>query len=241
MIASAIEHIADTIAAENSACCFCPAAILCLCSNRSCSKSLRIHLSTAADRKNILVAGCPGKTFVRCIRWGYRCRQLQIAALGHIRGCLIHFQCADWVGDRHKNHITAVIIRWVQRDGYYAFPECCYDSLLIHRSDLRIDAFPLESDIYACRTVGCIVKLIGLPSFQIQRWFLNIHLHRRNIYIDFTKALNMLIVFRCSINIGKSWFQSLIMTSLIHAHHTGIRTAPLHLLVGRIFRIHRCI
>ena len=111
MIASAIEHIADTIAAENSACCFYLAAILCLCSDRSCSKALRINLSAAADRKDILVAGCPGKTFVRCIRWRYGRRQLQIAALGHIRGCLIHFQCADRVGDRHKNHITAVVIR----------------------------------------------------------------------------------------------------------------------------------
>ena len=241
MIASAIEHIADTIAAENSACCFYLAAILCLYSDRSCSKALRINLSTAADRKDILVAGCPGKTFVRCIRWRYGRRQLQIAALGHIRGCLIHFQCADRVGDRHKNHITAVVIRWVQRDGYYAFPECCYDSLLIHRSDLRIDAFPLESDIYACRTVGCIVQLIGLPSFQIQRWFLNIHLHRRNIYIDFAKRSDILIIIRRCIDVGKPRFQSLIMAVLIHGHNTGVWTVPDHLLIGRILWIHRCL
>ena len=222
MIASAIEHIADTIAAENSACCFYLAAILCLCSDRSCSKALRINLSAAADRKDILVAGCPGKTFVRCIRWRYGRRQLQIAALGHIRGCLIHFQCADRVGDRHINHITAVIIRGVQTDGCHPCLVCCYDTHLIHRSNIRIVARPLESDIHAGRTIGAIIQLIGLSSFQIQGCFLNTHLHQRHIYIDFAKRSDILIIIRRCIDVGKPRFQSLIMAVLIHGHNTGV-------------------
>lgn len=81
---------------------------------------------------------------------------------------------------------------------------------------------PLESDIHAGRTIGAIIQLIGLSSFQIQGCFLNTHLHRRNIYIDFAKRSDILIIIRRCIDVGKPRFQSLIMAVLIHGHNTGV-------------------